>query len=153
MVFIYFTARHQGFIGFNPSIYSNRPMSAGDGGWLPGTRFVPSSAGPRPSGRHWHAWTGRLTSLPQTGSVRAGGIIATAPPTRPSSERDPSVHLIQTVEINRVRIEILNWLSYKSDCLKSKERERQANIWERREHTRRSRVSHPETNAGHHCRG
>jgi len=48
------------------------------------------------------------------------------------------------VEINRVRIEILNWLLYKSDCLKSKERERQAYIWERREHTRRSRVSHPE---------
>jgi len=57
------------------------------------------------------------------------------------------------VEINQVRIEILNWLSYKSDWLKSKERERQANIYWKGGHTRESQVSHPETNAEHHCRG
>ena len=33
------------------------------------------------------------------------------------------------VEINRVQIEILNWLSYKSDCLKSKEREKDRQIY------------------------
>jgi hypothetical protein len=38
-----------------------------------------------------------------------------------------------SVEINRVRIEVLNWLSYQSDCLKSKERERQANIYGKEE--------------------
>jgi hypothetical protein len=37
------------------------------------------------------------------------------------------------VEINRVRIEILNSLSYKSDCLKSKEREKEANIYGKEE--------------------
>jgi hypothetical protein len=39
--------------------------------------------------------------------------------------------------------------------LSKEQRERKTGeyIWERREHTRRSRVSHPETNAGHHCRG
>ena len=37
-----------------------------------------------------------------------------------------AISLTNNVEISRVRIEISNWLSYKSDCLKSKERERQA---------------------------
>jgi len=36
---------------------------------------------------------------------------------------------LPSVEINRVRIEILNWLSYKSDCLKSKEKEKDRQIY------------------------
>jgi len=39
-------------------------MSAGDGGWLPETGFVPSPASPWPSSRYWHAWTGRTVLAP-----------------------------------------------------------------------------------------
>ena len=37
--------------------------------------------------------------------------------------------VVKTVEINRVPIEILNRLSFRSDCLNSKERQRHANIY------------------------
>jgi hypothetical protein len=40
---------------------------------------------------------------------------------------------VKYVEINLVRIEILNWLLYKSDCLKNKLRERQAYIYGKEE--------------------
>ena len=39
----------------------------------------------------------------------------------------------ERVEINRVQIEILNWLSHRSYCLQSKHRERQANIFRKEE--------------------
>jgi hypothetical protein len=35
----------------------------------------------------------------------------------------------RSVEINRILMERLNWLSYKSDCLKNKKREREAYIY------------------------
>jgi hypothetical protein len=43
------------------------------------------------------------------------------------------VAMLHLVEINRAQIDILTWLSYKSDCLKNKERERQAYIYGKEE--------------------
>jgi hypothetical protein len=52
-------------------------------------------------------------------------------------------------EINRVRIEILNWLSYKSDCLKSKEREKDRRIYMGKE---RAYSAKPSITSGYQCR-
>jgi len=86
---------------------------------------------PIPRGMGW--WTENLVPLLSRGS-QYWQALSTSCVYHTQMQRIYSVILISLyVEINRVRIEILNWLSYKSDCLKSKEGQRQANIYGKEE--------------------
>jgi len=57
--FISLAVCSQGYFWSHLYSYCNRPMSAGDGGWLPWMAMSPSPASPRPSCRHCGARTGR----------------------------------------------------------------------------------------------
>ena len=64
------TAWSQGYFRCRLHSYCNRPMSARDGGWLPGTAKSPSPASPRPSCRHCGVRKGRTAWAPSRPSWR-----------------------------------------------------------------------------------